>query len=46
MKDYPDIYTIEIINSVEEVIDNNIRDISVATAMKLNNENSLNTYSN
>ena len=28
MKDYPDIYTNEMINSVEEVIDINIRDIN------------------
>ena len=36
MNDYPDIYTNEIINSVEEDIDMNIRDISVSTAIKLN----------
>ena len=36
MKDYPDIYTNEMINSVEEVVDINVRDISVTTAIKLN----------
>ena len=45
MKDYPDMYTNEMINSVQEVIDINIRDVSLSTAMKLSKENSLNTYS-
>ena len=33
------------INSVQEVIDIIIRDVSLSTAMKLSKENSLNTYS-
>ena len=45
MKDYPDMYTNEMINSVEEVIDINIKDVSLSTAIKLTKENSLNTYS-
>ena len=45
MKDYPDMYTNEMINIVQEVIDINIRDVSLSTAMKLSKENSLNTYS-
>ena len=45
MKDYPDMYTNEMINSVQEVIDINIRDVSLSTAMKLSKENSVNTYS-
>ena len=35
----------KMINVVEEVINNNIRDISVSTAMKLNKQNSVNKYS-
>ena len=35
MKDYPVIYTNEMINSVQEVIDFNIRDVSLSTAIKL-----------
>ena len=45
MKDYPDMYTNEMINSVEEVIDINIKDVSLSTAIKLTKENSLNEYS-
>ena len=45
MNDYPDMYTHEMINSVQEVIDINIRDVSLSTAMKLTKENSLNEYS-
>ena len=45
MKDYPDINTNEMIDSVQEVIDINIRDISASTAMKLTKENGLNKYS-
>ena len=45
MKDYPDMYTNEMISSVQEVIDINIRDVSLSTAIKLTKENSLNTYS-
>ena len=45
MKDYPDIYTNEMINSVQEVIDNNILDVDILTAVKLTKENSLNKFS-
>ena len=45
MKDYPDMYTNEMKNSVEEVIDINIQDVSLLTAIKLTKENSLNKYS-
>ena len=45
MKYYPDMYTNEMINSVEEVIDINIKDVSLLTAIKLTKENNLNTYS-
>ena len=45
MKDYPDMYTNEMISSVQEVIDINIRDVSLSTAIKRTKENSLNTYS-
>ena len=45
MKDYPDIYTNEMINGVQEIINNNILDVSISTAVKLTKENSLNTYS-
>ena len=45
MKDYSYIYTNEMINSVQEIINNNILDVSISTAVKLTKENSLNTYS-
>ena len=45
MKDYPDIYTNEMINGVQEIINNNILDVSIPTAVKLTKENSLNKYS-
>ena len=45
MKGYPVIYTNEMINSVQEVIDIDIRDVSLSTARKLTKENRLNTYS-
>ena len=45
MKDYPDMYANEMINSVQEVTDINIRDVSLSTAMKLTKENCLNEYS-
>ena len=35
MKDYPDRYTNEMINAVEEVINNNIRDVDELTARAL-----------
>ena len=44
MNDYPDIYTNEMINGVQE-INNNILDVSIPTAVKLTKENSLNKYS-
>ena len=44
MKDYPDMYTNEMIKSVEEVIDINIKDVSLSTALKLTKEHSLNKY--
>ena len=40
MKDYPDMYTNEMISSVEEVIDINIKDVSLSTSIKLTKENS------
>ena len=45
MKNYPDMCTNEMINSVEEVIDIDIKDVSLLTAIKLTKENSLNKYS-
>ena len=45
MKDYSYIYTNDLINSVQEIINNNILDVSISTAVKLTKENSLNTYS-
>ena len=45
MKDYPDIYTNEMINGVQEIINNNIIDVDISTAVKLTKENNLNTYS-
>ena len=45
MKDYPDIYTNEMINGVQKNINNNILDVDIATAVKLTKENSLNKYS-
>ena len=45
MKDYSYIYTNDMINSVQEIINNNILDVSISTAVKLTKENSLNTYS-
>ena len=45
MKDYPDICTNEMINGVQEIINNNILDVSIPTAVKLTKENSLHTYS-
>ena len=46
MKDYPDRYTNEMINVVEAVKNNNIRDISVTTAMTLNKIHDSIRYSN
>ena len=45
MKDYSNTYTNEMINSVQEIINNNIIDVDISTAVKLTKENSLNTYS-
>ena len=45
MKDYSNTYTNEMINSVQEVIDINIRDVSLSTSIKLTKENNLNTNS-
>ena len=45
MKDYSNTYTNEMINSVQEIIHNNIIDVDISTAVKLTKENSLNTYS-
>ena len=45
MKDYPDIYTNEMMNGVQKIINNNILDVDIATAVKLTKENSLNKYS-
>ena len=45
MKDYSNTYTNEMINSVQEIINNNILDVSISTAVKLTTENNLNTNS-
>ena len=45
MKDYPDRYTNEMINSVQKIINNNILDVDIPTALKLTKENNLNKYS-
>ena len=45
MKDYPDIYTNGMINSVQEIINNNVIDVDISTAMNLGKENSLNKFS-
>ena len=47
MKDYSNTYTNEMINSVQEVINNNILDVDILTALKLTKakENNLNKYS-
>ena len=45
MKDYSNTYTNEMINSVQEIINNNIIDVDISTAVKLTKENNLNTYS-
>ena len=39
MKDYPDIYTNEMINGVQEIIKNHILDVDISTAVKLTKEN-------
>ena len=43
MKDYSNTYTNEMINSVQEIINNNIIDVDISTAVKLTKENNLNT---
>ena len=45
MKDYSNTYTNEMINSVQEIINNNIIDVDISTAVKLTKENNLNTNS-
>ena len=45
MKDYSNTYTNEMITSVQEVIDINIKDVDILTAVKLTKENNLNTNS-
>ena len=45
MKDYPDRYTNEMINGVQKIINNNILDVDISTALKLTKENNLNTNS-
>ena len=45
MKDYPDRYTNEMINGVQKIINNNILDVDIPTALKLTKENNLNNYS-
>ena len=45
MKDYSNTYTNEMINSVQEIVNNDILDVDIATAVKLTKENSLNKYS-
>ena len=45
MKDYPDRYTNEMINGVQKIINNNILDVDIPTALKLTKENNLNKYS-
>ena len=45
MKDYPDRYTNEMINGVQKIINNNIPDVDIPTAVKLTKENNLNKYS-
>ena len=45
MKDYSYIYTNEMIDSVQEIINTNIIDVSISTAVKLTKENRLNNCS-
>ena len=45
MKDYPDRYTNEMINGVQKIINSNILDVDIPTAVKLTKENNLNKYS-
>ena len=45
MKDYPDRYTNEMINGVQKIINNNILDVDIPTAVKLTKKNNLNKYS-
>ena len=45
MKDYSNTYANEMINSAQEIINNNIIDVDISTAVKLTKENSLHTYS-
>ena len=45
MKDYSNTYTNEMINGVQKIINNNILDVDIPTALKLTKENNLNKYS-
>ena len=45
MKDYPDRYTNEMINGEQTIINNNILDVDIPTAVKLTKEDNLNKYS-